>query len=1719
MFDDLLPSTGQVTWKQMSNRVAVTYANVREFGTSNTNNFQIEMFFDGVIRITYLRIDAQTGLAGLSGGTGIPVGFMESDFSSYGNCAARFSLVLPDSATEGDGILAGQGSIRIPSAVSSNLTVTLTSSDATELVVPATVIITASQTNASFDITIVDDSDLDGTQRSAITAATPGFANATRSMTIFDNESATLTVNVPASAIEGSSNLLGTVFVSAPTDDNVLVNLSSSDISEAQVSPFAIIPAGQTSAVFNITILDDTQIDGAQTATITAQVTNWIAGIATITIHDNENTNLTVFLPGKAIEGNGVLTNAGLVRIPGSLTNNLVVSLASDDTSELTVPTTVTLVAGKTSAAFNLSVIDDGLADGTQTVSVVATAIGFSNGTQTMMILDDEIPPVPSNPFPPHLSTNNLVNVDLAWSGGIGEGTERISNGGFETGDFSGWIKTPGSSGDFIINSGTNDPASPDGTIAPYEGGFSALATQVGPGLHLMYRDVAIPTNFSVVTLSWADRIRNFYGAFTTNQQFRVEARTTANATLAVLFSTQPGDTAMADWVERSVDLSNYKGQTIRLAFIVDPSLFHLDVHLDNVSVRAATPPPTTYDVYFGQFSNPGTNQFLGSTTNRSWDLPILFPMTTYYWKIVGHRLGETAGPIWQFTTGPTGISIDDAGVLEDNAAALTSLLFNVRLSSVSSNTVTVNYATADGTASYTTDYVATNGVVTFAPGQTNKTISVVVKEDSLHELAETLFVNLSTPTNGMLLDAQAVGTITNNDPFLAPITNRTVNEGTLLTFAALATSASIISTQSITDFEVFTNGTPNGTVLFRDPRNSASTLQFLNTTPNLSSVTNAFPLPHLGARVLASAWSFNATANSWLRLTTFNTTNFPNPTIDIRQSLRFDIYSDKSLRVGLGVRETNTFASIGANGGTNGLVEFVGVSSKNVSTPIPDRLISPSNWTTLIFNLPTEPVSSLTGNGFLESTTGKSVLEHLALLGAAGSGTYNIYLDNFAVLNGRAITYSLLNAPAGASINSATGVFAWTPSEVQGPGVYTITVRAVETSGETDEKTFTVTVNEVNNRPSLAAISNATIIEGNLLTFTAIGTDSDLPTNTLTYSLIGAPAGANIDSASGVFTWTPSETQGPGTNTIQVLVTDNGSPNLTTNRTFIVTVLESNNAPVLSAITDQVVIEGDQLLMTNTASDSDFPANTLTFTLEASAPTGAVVDPATGVFSWTPTEAQGPATNIISIRVTDNGSPNLSSTQTFTIVVLEKNEAPVLAVIDLQTVNEEVLFSITNVVSDSDLPANTLAFALEPGAPEGVTLNSTNGVLTWTPSEIQGPGTNTITVRVTDDGSPALSATNSFTIVVNEVNSAPTVNDIAAKLVNEESLLTFSALATDADIPTNTLSFSLENAPTGASIDPISGLFAWTPASEQGNQIYNITVRATDNGSPNLTGTKTFAATVNARPIVSVINPTNGTTFIAGQNVSVVADASDSDGTVNKVEFFELTNKVAESLSAPFYYVRSNLSVGTIQFSARATDNRNFTATSSVVSATILARPPFDDFIPLYLSIQSGLFEQIIRVTNSTPNRFHAVRVWVYDLHGGERLFNANGTSNGIPYVQHNAPIPAGSFADIALKYYVPSRMKPTPRLVTELLFSNLPSQPLTTSITRAFLNGEGILALEFNTSANTIYYIQSSGDLVTWKTVMPHISGTGTTAQWLDNSPAPFGSYGKFYRIVLVP
>lgn len=154
-------------------------------------------------------------------------------------------------------------------------------------------------------------------------------------------------------------------------------------------------------------------------------------------------------------------------------------------------------------------------------------------------------------------------------------------------------------------------------------------------------------------------------------------------------------------------------------------------------------------------------------------------------------------------------ISIADASRNEGNSGTA-NLTFTLTLSPVSGRSVTVNWATADGTATAPADYTASSGTVTFAAGQTSRTFTVPVVGDLLDEYNETLLVNLSTPTDATIADGQAVGTIVDNDPPPSfGVNDVTVSEGDTGTgTATFVVSLSATSAKPISVDYATTDGT-----------------------------------------------------------------------------------------------------------------------------------------------------------------------------------------------------------------------------------------------------------------------------------------------------------------------------------------------------------------------------------------------------------------------------------------------------------------------------------------------------------------------------------------------------------------------------------------------------------------------------------------------------------------------------------------------------------------------------------------------------------------------------------------------------------------------------------------------------------------------------------------------------------------------------------------------
>ncbi|MFM1942668.1 MAG: hypothetical protein RI897_1650 [Verrucomicrobiota bacterium] len=399
---------------------------------------------------------------------------------------------------------------------------------------------------------------------------------------------------------------------------------------------------------------------------------------------------------------------------------------------------------------------------------------------------------------------------------------------------------------------------------------------------------------------------------------------------------------------------------------------------------------------------------------------------------------------------------------------------------------------------------------------------------------------------------------------------------------------------------------------------------------------------------------------------------------------------------------------------------------------------------------------------------------------------------------------------------------------------------------------------------PVVVAPDQVSVAEMVQMVLDVDATDPDAG-QTLTFSLgAGAPAGMVIDATTGVVTWTPAEDQGPGVYNITVIASDDGVPVRSGVKVVQVTVTEVNRAPVLTPPGDKVANEGSVLAINMIAVDVDIPANGLVYSLDAGAPAGAVIDPVTGAFTWTPAESQGPGVYPITVRVTDDGVPSLSAAQTFSVTVNEVNNPPVMPVIGSQTVEELSEFRLQVAATDPDNPPSAILYSLD-AAPAGAVIDASSGWLTWTPTEAQGPTNAIFIVRATEVAVPNPSSSRTFSVAVTEKNQAPTLQALSNQTVVAGETLSFTAVGSDADLPRQVLTYSLDaGAPAGAFIDPVTGVFAWTPDYDAPASTNQITVRVTDDGPGLLSAARTLQVVVEGR-FLTVINEVMHTPSVAG--------------------------------------------------------------------------------------------------------------------------------------------------------------------------------------------------------------------------------------------------------------
>lgn len=362
-----------------------------------------------------------------------------------------------------------------------------------------------------------------------------------------------------------------------------------------------------------------------------------------------------------------------------------------------------------------------------------------------------------------------------------------------------------------------------------------------------------------------------------------------------------------------------------------------------------------------------------------------------------------------------------------------------------------------------------------------------------------------------------------------------------------------------------------------------------------------------------------------------------------------------------------------------------------------------------------------------------------------------------------------------------------------------------------------------------------------------------------LALSLTTAPAGMTL--VDGELQWTPSA---PGSADVVVAVSDGRGG--TARQGFTLTVSDGsfNRPPVfITTPPARIAIGGDYRYA---AAASDIDNDPLSFQLQ-SAPVGVTVDAGSGLVSW---NTAAPGRHSIVLRVDDGRGGQ--ATQSWTLYVGETEvtpPGPAFSSVPETVAAVGVQYRYAYRVASS---AGAASVSLAQ-APARMSLDTGRGTLTWVPG---GPdlGVHEVELLAVDDNGTEARQRFDLSVLAALPNQPPYFTSVAPGGARVGSLYRYAAAAVDPEF--TALSWSLDAAPAGMSVDPDTGLVEWTPAAALPSTV-SVALRAVDAGGA--TATQGFDIAVresNAAPVISTAPPTS---VLAGAFYSVRMRAEDADG------------------------------------------------------------------------------------------------------------------------------------------------------------------------------------------------------------------------------------------------
>ncbi|MGC8742442.1 MAG: Ig-like domain-containing protein, partial [Verrucomicrobiia bacterium] len=371
--------------------------------------------------------------------------------------------------------------------------------------------------------------------------------------------------------------------------------------------------------------------------------------------------------------------------------------------------------------------------------------------------------------------------------------------------------------------------------------------------------------------------------------------------------------------------------------------------------------------------------------------------------------------------------------------------------------------------------------------------------------------------------------------------------------------------------------------------------------------------------------------------------------------------------------------------------------------------------------------------------------------------------------------------------------------------------------------------------------------------------TGSDVDGDTLSYTVVTQPAHGTLTGTAPALTYTPNADYN-GSDSFTFKVNDGTVDSAIA--TVSITVNSVNDAPVINNQTFSIAENSGNGVQVGIVVASDVDAGqTLTFSIISGNTNGTFT---IGASNGKITIANNALLNYeaiqtwqLLVKVTDNGTPSLSSTGTVTIAVIDVNEAPVISPQTFTVPENSANGTAVGTVLATD-PDNgqTLNYQIISGNTNGAfAINSANGQITVANSAMLNYETApvwTLVVSVTDNGSPNLTSSATITINLSNVNEPPTVNS-ATFSIDENSApntVVGTVTATDPDAGTS-LIYSIVSGNTNNTfnISPTSGQITVANSAllnYEVTPVWTLTVRATDNGTPQLYGEATITINLN---------------------------------------------------------------------------------------------------------------------------------------------------------------------------------------------------------------------------------------------------------------------------------